>query len=82
MNKLTSILAIATSLVGADAIQAQSSHKNDQQNPFTLVYEGAIQKNEPRKVNLHPVTYKLHGIEIAANVYTPAHYESSKNIRL
>lgn len=29
MNKLTSILAIATSLVGADAMQAQSSHKND-----------------------------------------------------
>lgn len=78
MNKLTSILAIATSLVGADAIQAQLSHKNDQQNPFTLVYEGAIRKNEPEKVNIHPVTYKLHGIEIAANVYTPAHYNSSK----
>ena len=29
------------------------------QNQFSLVYRGAFTKNEPDKVNIHPVTYKL-----------------------
>lgn len=48
------------------------------QNPFTLVYEGAITKNEPGKVNIQSVDYKLHGLDIAANVYTPANYDPSQ----
>ena len=47
-------------------------------NPFGLVYGGAITKNVPGKVNMHPVHYKLNGIDIAANVYTPANYDPSK----
>jgi len=43
-------------------------------NPFTLAYEGAITENAKGKVNIHPVTYKLNGIDISANVYTPANY--------
>lgn len=45
------------------------------QNPFSLVYGGAITKNEPGKVNIQPVTYKLGGLNIVANVYTPANYD-------
>jgi fermentation-respiration switch protein FrsA (DUF1100 family) len=44
-------------------------------NPFSLVYRGAITRNEPGKVNIHPVTYKLRGLDIVANVYTPADYD-------
>jgi fermentation-respiration switch protein FrsA (DUF1100 family) len=47
-------------------------------NPFTLTYDGAITENVKGKVNIHPVTYKLNGIDISANVYTPANYDSSK----
>jgi len=45
------------------------------QNPFRLVYEYAITENVPGKVNIHPVTYELRGLDIAASVYTPADYD-------
>lgn len=47
-------------------------------NPFGLVYKDAITENLKGKVNIHPVTYKLNGLKIAANVYTPAGYEAGK----
>lgn len=48
-------------------------------NPFGLIYRDAITENVPGKVNIHPVNYKLNGIDVAASVYTPANYEPSKS---
>ncbi len=47
-------------------------------NPYGLVYENAISKNIANQVNIHPVKYKLNGIDISANLYTPPNFDSSK----
>lgn len=48
-------------------------------NPYGLVYNGAITQNVKGQVNIHPVHYTLHGVKIAANVYTPADYDKNKS---
>lgn len=47
-------------------------------NPFGLVYRDAITENKQGKVNIHPVKYKLNGIDIAANIYTPENFDPAK----
>ncbi|WP_140938646.1 alpha/beta hydrolase [Sphingobacterium lumbrici] len=80
MKKITAIIAIAMTTIATDTLNAQQSqyYKKAEQNPFTLVYEGAITENVKGKVNIHPVTYKIKDITIVANVYTPANYNTSQ----
>lgn len=74
MKNIISIAAFAVSTAVTDGIHAQTQRVN----PYTLVYEGAITENIKGKVNIHPVTYKIKDITIAANVYTPPGYDASQ----
>lgn len=92
-NIIVSIITLITTGAGTITTNAQTLKNNQQSktkkmentakpkyetNPFTLVYEDAITENVQGKVNIHPVTYKVNNIDIAANVYTPANYDASK----
>ncbi len=70
-----SILSFTMMLLATNTVKAQETLG---ENPFGLVYAGAITANVDGKVNIHPVTYQLNGITIAANVYTPANYDPTK----
>ncbi len=72
---LTSILLMA--MTATVKVNSQEIF-NYSDNPFGLVYEGAIVDNRPGEVNIHPVVYNLNGNQIAANVYTPAGFDPSK----
>ena len=47
-------------------------------NRMGLIYEDAINENVPGQVNIRRVSYKIEGIDVVANVYTPAGYDPKK----
>lgn len=61
------------------AVADMSNFKSHNNNPWGLVYAGAIQENKEGEVNIQPITYELNGLRISANVYTPAGYDKTKN---
>jgi fermentation-respiration switch protein FrsA (DUF1100 family) len=76
MKRTTLMAPLMAAVIGLSA--GSTAAADYRKNPFTLAYDGAIAKNEPGKVNIHTVTYKLDGLDIAANVYTPANYDPQK----
>jgi fermentation-respiration switch protein FrsA (DUF1100 family) len=72
MKTALALMAMILMLAFAGIVHAAAS------NSFGLVYRGAIMENVKNKVNIHPVTYTLNGLKIAANVYTPAGYDANK----
>ena len=74
-SKLIHSVLFAATIGALSGVSMAADYK---QNPFTLAYEGAISANVKGQVNIRHVTYKLNGLDISANVYTPANYDASK----
>lgn len=75
MKYLISLLAITVVLNFNQMLLAQG-YKN---NVFGLVYDDAITSNDKGKVNINAATYQINGLDIAANVYTPANFDNTKS---
>ena len=67
-------MASAFTIKTPEEIKAENTHNN---NPFGLVYQGAITENMVGTVNIRPIAYDLNDLKIAANVYLPAGYQEN-----
>ncbi|MEY4462360.1 MAG: hypothetical protein RLY98_900 [Bacteroidota bacterium] len=78
MKKISILLALVMPIIGINRSNAQNTQMQQMKNPYTLVYEGAITENVVGQVNIHPVSYKIKDVNIVANVYTPANFDTAK----
>ncbi len=84
---MKSVLLMAVGLLAIGGGGASASEtgfggaegKSPNANPFGLVYQNAIAKNEPGKVNIRPVEYEVDGIKVAANLYLPPDYDENSD---
>lgn len=76
---MRAIAKTAALLLTANLLSGEARSADYQQNPFSLVYKGAITENVNGTVNIRSVRYVLNRISIAANVYTPPEYDTSKS---
>ena len=67
---------MAAALILSAAYNANAGEKA--KNRFGLVYGDAITKNVPGGIAIKPVSYKLGGIKVAANLYLPANFDKNK----
>ncbi|WP_074497980.1 alpha/beta hydrolase [Campylobacter jejuni] len=77
-------LAIDSNLLAKESIQEKANKnflnpskealRNMSANPFGLVYENAITKNQKGKVNIKKVSYGLDNNKSVANLYLPANF--------
>ncbi len=80
-NLLKAVLCSAAVLLSATAQVSQAQEttaftpvepaavKSPNGNPFGLVYRGAISRNEPGKVNIHPIVYDLMAFDASEGMY-------------
>lgn len=73
-HKYLKVIVQSTIFSAVTAFSGIAMAADYRDNPFSLVYEGAVTENVTGQVNIHPVEYQLNGIDISANVYTPANY--------
>jgi fermentation-respiration switch protein FrsA (DUF1100 family) len=78
MKKIAILLALVMPIIGINRSNAQNTQTQQMKNPYTLVYEGAITENVVGQVNIHTVSYKIKDVNIVANVYTPANFDTAK----
>ena len=69
---------IVNAVLCASLINGTTASAAENKNPFGLVYHGAITENIAGKGNIRPFSHKLHGLDIAANGYVPANYDTAK----